>query len=98
MSVLEIKAFHCTPKVSANVHKVCLTCSREGIFGNNPSRWQIYFGLHFASLLMCKYGHYNGYFPLLLPMRTWSVGHYPFQNQLFLFESGCFLPLLCTME
>lgn len=98
MSVLEIKASHCTPKVSANVHKVCLACSKEGTFGNNPSRWQIHFGLHFASLFMCKCGHCNGYFPSLLPMRTWSVGHYPFQNQLLFFENGCFLPLLCTLE
>lgn len=62
MNALEIKASHGTPEVSAKVHKVCLACSREGTFGNSPSRQQTEFGLHFASLPVCKRGHYNGYF------------------------------------
>lgn len=78
MSALEIQTSYCTLKVSSNVHKVCLACSRKGSFGNNPSRWQIHFGLHFASLFMYKCGHYYGYLLSLLPMGAWSVGHYPF--------------------
>lgn len=45
MSALEIQTSYCTLKVSSNVHKVCLGCSRKGSFGNNPSRWQIHFGM-----------------------------------------------------
>lgn len=96
MNELEIKVSLWTPEASAKVLKVCVSCNRKGTCGNNPSGQQIQFGLHFAFLPMCRCVHHDGHFTFLLSMTSRSVGHKPFQSQLFSYEAGWFLLLSRT--